>query len=114
MTNIPTLTARQIAGKLNRAKRKGLTAEGRQRLREAALAAKPWHFATGPKSLEGKRKSAANGRRRQKGEFSARQILATTAEINRMIRSLSELRHSLPIDKSKHGSRRGMVPVAYA
>jgi len=64
---------RVLAGRLNRRKWKGLTAAGRQRLREAALRNRPWEHSTGPRTLEGKRRSAVNGKRRQKGTASVRE-----------------------------------------
>lgn len=55
---------RVAAGKKNRLKWPGLTAAGRERLRQATLANKPWLQSTGPKTREGKARSAANGRLR--------------------------------------------------
>src|SRR6516162_328005 len=52
---------RVAAGKLNHSKRRGFTKEGLARLRKAALAARPWERTTGPKTREGKAKSARNG-----------------------------------------------------
>ena len=49
---------RVAAGRLNRAKRKGLTPEGRERLRQLALKHQPWQFSTGPRSAAGKAKVA--------------------------------------------------------
>jgi hypothetical protein len=60
---------RVLAGRLNRLKRRGLTPEGRAKLRQLALVNRPWQFATGPRTPEGKAKSAAN-RRRRKGRTS--------------------------------------------
>lgn len=57
------LTPRQQAGKLNRAKRKGLSYEGREALRVAALRNKPWESSTGPTTLDGKRRSRRNSLR---------------------------------------------------
>jgi hypothetical protein len=77
--------ARVAAGRLNRLLRKGLTAEGRERLRQAALANRPWQHATGPTTAEGKARSALNGRVRQKGELSARQLRAELAEVAELL-----------------------------
>ena len=41
---------RVAAGERNRTKRRGLTAEGREKLRQSALAARPWQYATGPRT----------------------------------------------------------------
>ena len=61
------------AGRLNRTKRRGLTADGRERLRRAAQINHPWRFSTGPRTLEGKAVAAANGKMRQLGLLSARE-----------------------------------------
>lgn len=84
--------ARSRAGKANRAKRKELTREGRERLRQAALANQPWKFSTGPTSAAGKAKVALNGKRRQKGPFSVRELLAELAELRSLAREMSEFR----------------------
>ncbi len=42
--------ARVAAGRFHYAKRKGLTPEGRERIRAAALANKPWIRSTGPRT----------------------------------------------------------------
>jgi hypothetical protein len=39
----------------------GLTPQGRRRLQEAALANRPWEHSMGPRTAEGKARSAANG-----------------------------------------------------
>lgn len=54
------LTPRQLAGRMNRAKRKGLTPEGREALRQAAIANRPWEHSTGPRTLAGKAMSRWN------------------------------------------------------
>jgi hypothetical protein len=68
------------AGKRNvLLRRQGFTPEGLARLRVAAAVNQPWRFSTGPKTPAGKRRSAANGRARQKGELSVRQLRAERA-----------------------------------
>ena len=42
-------------------------AEGRKRLRQAALTNQPWRFSSGPKTTRGKASSAANGKKRKRG-----------------------------------------------
>lgn len=54
------LTARQIAGRLNRAKRKGLTPGGLEALRQAALNHRPWEHSTGPRTWHGKKVTRRN------------------------------------------------------
>ena len=65
---------RVAAGLRNRRLRGQLTDAGRFRLREAALRNRPWQFSTGPKTAEGRQQSARNGKKRQSGELSARQL----------------------------------------
>jgi len=67
---------RSEVAKRNRAKRRGITEEGRQRLRESALAHKPWEHSSGPKTPWGKYYSAWNGKVLQKGEYSVREARA--------------------------------------
>lgn len=67
---------RQTAGRLNRQKREGLTDAGRQRLRDSAATNRPWQHSTGPKSGLGKLRAAQNGRKRQQGATSIRQMKA--------------------------------------
>src|SRR5687767_5226702 len=63
---------RVAAGKLNRVLRKGLTPDGAERLRQAALAQRPWTKSTGPRTAAGKARAAANGLERAKGPESVR------------------------------------------
>lgn len=83
---------RVAAGKRNRAKRKGLTSEGRQRLRELASEHQPWMKSTGPKTIPGKAKAAANGKRRQADRLSVRQLRAELAAVRSKVRELTALR----------------------
>lgn len=55
------LTPRQKAGRENRKKWRGISPEGREKLRRSALTSKPWQHSTGPRTTEGKRVSRANG-----------------------------------------------------
>ena len=83
---------RVAAGRLNRAKRKGLTPEGRERVRQAALKNQPWRFSTGPRTPEGKAKVAQNGRKRQQGAVSVRQLRAQVADLRRLAAEMRETR----------------------
>ena len=80
---------------MNRSKRRGLSVDGRERLREAALANQPWKSSTGPKSIEGKAASAANGKVRQKGLQSVRELRAELAEVHAIIGQLQAMRGRL-------------------
>ncbi len=81
---------RVVAGIRNRALRSGLTPEGREKLRQTAEAFQPWTHSNGPRTVEGKAKAAENGRTRQKGPFSVRQIRAEQAVFRLWDRELSE------------------------
>ncbi len=89
---------RVAAGRLNRAKRKSLTPDGAERVRQAALRNRPWVHSTGPKTAEGKKRSAANGLRRAKGGQSA----------NAARREVAALRDFLA---AMIGARRAAVPT---
>ncbi len=54
------LTPRQLAGRMNRKKRRGLTPEGLVLLRDAARMNRPWTHATGPRTAKGKETSRKN------------------------------------------------------
>jgi hypothetical protein len=81
---------RVAAGKANRCKRGPLTEEGRQRLRAAALKNKPWLHSTGPRTPKGKVQVALNGKRRQLGPRSVREVKADLRAVRALIRSIAE------------------------
>jgi hypothetical protein len=92
---------RVAAGRSNRAKRKGLTPAGRERLRRAALRNRPWRFATGPQTAAGKARSARNGRARQRGPVSVRRLRAGLADVRALLGDLCAGRRAaagLPAD----------------
>jgi hypothetical protein len=72
---------RVAAGRRNRALRRGLSPAGRERLRHSALLHQPWRRATGPKTPAGKAQVRQNGKRRQSGPISAREL---RTELNRL------------------------------
>ncbi len=80
---------------MNRARRRGLSDAGRERLREAALVSKPWEHSTGPKSAAGKARAADNGRSRQKGLKSIRELLRELAEVRMIIGQMQAMRGRL-------------------
>jgi hypothetical protein len=83
---------RVAAGKRNRALRRGLTEAGRQRLREAALRSQAWKHSTGPKTPEGKARAAANGKKRQLGPLSVREIRADLAGLRGLLSDMQATR----------------------
>ena len=86
---------RVAAGKRNRAKRRELTAAGREKLRQSALAVQPWRYATGPRTPEGKARAAQNGKARQTGKVSTRTIARELAELRRLMRDMATARRLL-------------------
>lgn len=79
----------------NRSKRKGLSDAGRERLREAAKQHQPWKYSTGPKTPWGKYLSARNGKIRQKGELSVRELRAEVKANRDLLKFLLEHPESL-------------------
>ncbi len=87
--------ARRIAGRINRRKRKGLTDQGRRRLRAAIERHRPWEHSTGPRTPEGKARSAQNGKVRQKGAGSVRELRNELAEVTGLVKQLAAYRREL-------------------
>ncbi len=81
---------RVAAGKLNRAKRQGLTPEGRERLRQAALKNQPWRLSTGPRTPEGKAKAALNSCEQQLGPLSVRAIKRGLTDLQALAQEMRE------------------------
>ena len=69
--------------------RPDLTEAGRERLRAAALANRPWLHSTGPRTAEGKRVCSRNGRGRQAGERSVRELRRELAVVAESVASLA-------------------------
>ena len=86
---------RVSAGRLNRQKWPGITAEGRERLRESCLKHAPWKLSTGPRTVEGKARSAANARVLQKGPMSVRQRRAEVSELLGLVGLMRQTRRDL-------------------
>lgn len=90
MPNPSSANPRRVAaGRLNRLKRGPLTPEGRERLRRAVLANRPWEASTGPRTARGKALSAANGKLRQKGERSVREVRRSLAEVTGLVSDMA-------------------------
>ena len=81
---------RVLVGRLNRMKRKGLTPQGREKLRQSALLRQPWQFSTGPRTPAGKAQAALNGKRRQLGVRSVREIKADLADVRSLLREMHD------------------------
>jgi hypothetical protein len=93
-TTSKPLSPRQIAGRQNRMKRNGLTPQGREKLRETALANRPWQF-KGPPTAKARAASRANGKVRQIGELSVREVRAAVSEVKALCTHMAELRRVL-------------------
>ena len=79
---------RVAANRRNRAKRKGLTPEGREKLRQSALKHRPWRYSTGPRTVEGKARVALAAKKRKAGELSLRELQRQLADVNRLFDGL--------------------------
>jgi len=69
-----------------------LTPAGREKLRQTALANRPWEKSTGPRSAEGKAKVALNGKKNQKGSLSVRELRAELAGTVALCADMASLR----------------------
>lgn len=85
---------RVAAGRRNREKRLGLSERGRERLRETALRHQPWRFATGPKTAAGKARVALNGKVRQLGPKSTREVQRDIAGVSEMLQKMAATRRA--------------------
>jgi hypothetical protein len=86
---------RVAAGRRNRARRGPLTPEGREKLRQAALRNRPWEHSTGPRTPAGRAQSARNGKKRQLGPLSVREVRAQLQEVREQIQRMREARKNL-------------------
>ena len=98
-TSFPSPNPNRVAaGRQNQLLRQGLSEEGRQRLRETALANRPWQHSTGPRSVEGKEQSVVNGKRRQKGSRSVRELRRDLAPLRQLLKTIQKQRQLLSVD----------------
>jgi hypothetical protein len=81
---------RVLVGRQNRMKWKGLTPQGREKLRQSALLHQPWRCSTGPRTPAGKAQAALNGKRRQLGVRSVREIKADLADVHNLLRDMRD------------------------
>ncbi len=99
----PKNPRRQAAGKRNQALRRGLSEAGRDRLREAVLNHRPWELSTGPRSVAGKAIAAANGKRRQKGRYSVRELRQYRRALEASLAPLNQARQTVLATLSQLG-----------
>jgi hypothetical protein len=81
---------RVLVGRQNRMKWKGLSPQGREKLRQSALRHQPWRFSTGPRTPAGKAQAALNGKSRQMGIRSVREIKADLADVHSLLREMRD------------------------
>ena len=67
----------------------------RERVRLAALRHCPWKHSTGPRSATGKDQARANGKLRQKGLQSVRELKAELVEVRELITTMSAARRAV-------------------
>jgi hypothetical protein len=92
-TKRKTASPRRIAAnRANSRKRKGFTPKGLQKVRASTLKHRPWQYSTGPKTPEGRRQSALNGKRRQKGPISVREARRQVAALAEAFNGAQEAR----------------------
>lgn len=83
---------RVAAGRRNQKLSRGLTDVGREKLRQAIYIHKPWLYTTGPRTPEGKAKVSLNGKKRQLGPFSVRELRRQFSDLRSFIREIRQTR----------------------
>ena len=78
----------------NRQKRRGMSPEGKARVHAAALLHRPWERSTGPRTAEGKARSARNGSIAREGP-SLRELKAELAGVFNLIHQMDATRRPL-------------------
>ena len=88
-------SGRVVTGRVQQLKPKYFSPEVRQQRRALAMKNRPWQYAIGPRTAEGKARVAENGRYAQKGTLSRRQIAACLSEFDALACGLAELRRCI-------------------
>lgn len=91
---------RVAAGALSRARWRGFTADGLRRLREAALRNRPWEHSTGPKTKAGRAQSVINGKKRQLGSKSVREVRREIRGLMALVDRMREQTDSLALART--------------
>lgn len=97
------------ANRANLQKRRGLSPEGRQDLREAALRNRPWDHSTGPRTTEGKNRSSRNA---LKHGWETAQRRAARREAYRLLDGIVAFRRALRAGEPDAELRRRMCDLA--
>lgn len=69
-----------------------VTPEAIAKWRAAALKNQPWKHSTGPKTAEGKAQAARNGKTRQLGNYSYRELFAIAKALRQEVRAAAACR----------------------
>jgi hypothetical protein len=85
------------AGKLNGSKRRAWTHEDIDRLRRQCLERQPWQHATGPRTADGKQRSASNGNLRRRSPESVRSLRVRAQEIQTLELEMALFRDSVGV-----------------
>jgi hypothetical protein len=72
-----------------------LSPERLERLRASAKVHRAWEKSTGPRTIQGRFRSAQNGRVRQRGELSVRELRAELANVFVITKEMTAARRSL-------------------
>jgi hypothetical protein len=64
-------------------------------LRDAIARHQPWQVSTGPRTAEGRAQSIKNGKRRQLGLCSVREVRSMLKEVKALIRQMRDQRRQL-------------------
>ena len=91
----PPNPRRVAADNLNAMQRVGFSEDGLARLRAAAPFTPPRRYSTGPRTAEGKARSSANGRTRQVGPMSVRELRRELAVVNELCAGIARTRVAL-------------------
>ncbi len=86
---------RVAAGQLNGVKRRPWKEEDRLRLAVQCRERRPWLGSTGPRTLQGKLRAAANGRKRRPDPQSLRQARAEFAAVRRMVKQMAPFHRAI-------------------
>ena len=83
------------AGRMNRQKYQGITADGRKRLQASIRMYKPWEQTTGPRTAIGKKQSAQNGCGTRRGDHGGRAMRREMAAVAQLIGRMQDIRRSV-------------------
>jgi hypothetical protein len=86
---------RVAAGRRAWLKRGPLTPEGREKIRENNRRVRPWEYSTGPRTAAGRARSALNGKIRQKGRYSIRELQRLGKDIDGYVAAMRKSRGSM-------------------